>query len=187
MARTPDPTLFERTALPHLRDCYAFALSLCGRVADAEDLVQETFLKAQRAFSSYAEGTNIKAWLFTILRRLHIDGHRRAKVRPVTQSEDELDARGSSAPPPSGVEGNFGPADVWRALERVPDPFRMAVRLRDVDGLTYEEIGRLLDIPPGTVMSRLHRGREWLRTLLVASRTEPKGLLGEAPDAPDPP
>ncbi len=183
MARTPDPTPFERTALPHLRDCYAFAMSLCGRVADAEDLVQETFLKAQRSFSSYAEGTNIKAWLFTILRRIHIDGHRRAKARPVTQAEDELDAHGRPDPP-AAAAGDFGPADVWRALERVPDPFRMAVRLRDVDGLSYEEIGRLLDVPPGTVMSRLHRGREWLRTLLVASRTEPSPPLGGAPESP---
>ena len=183
MARTPDPTLFERTALPHLRDCYAFALSLCGRVADAEDLVQETFLKAQKAFSSYEQGTNIKAWLFTILRRLHIDAHRRSKSRPATQAEEELDHRGAP-PPPEASGGDFGPQDVWRALEQVPDPFRMAVRLRDVDGLSYDEIGRLLDIPPGTVMSRLHRGREWLRTLLVASKTGPKSLLGEAPETP---
>ncbi len=185
MARTPDPTSFERTALPHLRDCYAFALSLCGRVADAEDLVQETFLKAQKAFSSFEEGTHIKAWLFTILRRLHIDSHRRAKARPTTQGEDELDA--CAAPPAAEApRGDFGPEDVWRALEQVPDPFRMAVRLRDVDGLTYDEIGRLLDIPPGTVMSRLHRGREWLRTLLVASKTGPKGVLGAAPETPKP-
>jgi RNA polymerase sigma-70 factor (ECF subfamily) len=163
-------TDFERTVLPLLPDCWAFALSLTRRHADAEDLVQDAFLRAQRSFDSFTPGTNAKAWLFTILRRLHIDRHRRARLRPAYLPEEELEgvaaARGAAEGPP--VEGHgISPADVVAALRDVPDAFRLAVRLRDVDGLSYAEIGRVLGVPPGTVMSRIHRGRECLRTLLV--------------------
>jgi RNA polymerase sigma-70 factor (ECF subfamily) len=167
---TPAPiTEFERTALPLLPDCWAFALSLARRHADAEDLVQETFLRAQRSFDSFTPGTSAKAWLFTILRRLHIDRHRRARLRPAYLPEEELEGLAPRAPDdPIGFLGDaLGGADVLRALEGVPEAFRTAVRLRDVDGLSYAEIGRVLGVPPGTVMSRIHRGRECLRGLLV--------------------
>ena len=151
-----------------LRDCFAFAMSLVGRTADAEDLVQETYLKAQRAFADFQPGTNVKAWLFTILRRVQIDRHRRTKLRPVARPDEELDSMAVAAAPPEEVEiDGLTPRDVREALEEVPEVFRMPVRLRDVDGLSYAEIGRILDVPPGTIMSRLHRGRESLRGILV--------------------
>lgn len=182
MPSTPDPTEFERTALPHLPDCFAFALSLARNAVDAEDLVQETFLRAQRCFDQFEPGTNAKAWLFTILRRLHIDRHRRARVRPGYQPEEELEAfavRNDPDPGPPEIEG-VSPTDVLAALDEVPEAFRVAVRLRDIDGFSYKEIGRVLGVPPGTVMSRIHRGRESLKAVLVAWRDE---RVGRRPSA----
>lgn len=170
-----EPTEFERVTLPLLGDCYAFALSLSRRVADAEDLVQETFLRAQRSFDQFEPGTNAKAWLFTILRRLHIDRHRRARVRPGYLPEEELEGLAPMAeapPPPIDASDEVGIEDVKRAMEAVPEAFRTAVHLRDFDGLSYAEIGRILGVPPGTVMSRIHRGRECLKDALVP-RTPP--------------
>jgi RNA polymerase sigma-70 factor (ECF subfamily) len=170
VAPLPEPTDFERTALPLLGDCYAFAMSLARNPADAEDLVQETFLRAQRSFDAFEPGTNAKAWLFTILRRLHIDRHRRAKIRPSYLPSEELEGLSGAAaddPPPESAYGDVTPERVRAALEEVPEVFRLAVRLRDLDGFSYREVGRILGVPPGTVMSRIHRGRECLRALLV--------------------
>lgn len=165
---------FEATCLPLLPDCFAFALSLTRRRHDAEDLVQDTFIKAQRAFDSFQLGTNAKAWLFTILRRLHIDRFRRARIRPNSLPDDELvEMAGSAAtarppvPEPELPWDALGPEAVLEAVEAVPEPFRMAVRLRDLDGFTYREISEILAVPAGTVMSRLHRGREYVRKTLV--------------------
>ena len=168
-----DEALFESTCLPFLPDCYAFALSLTRRRHDAEDLVQDTFLKAQRAFASFQPGTNAKAWLFTILRRLHIDRYRRARLRPTPLPEDELaemgrDAAKTPEEPPDLPWDALPPGAVENAIGQIPDPFRLPVRLRDLDGFSYRDIGDILAIPPGTVMSRLHRGRESLRKLLVS-------------------
>jgi RNA polymerase sigma-70 factor (ECF subfamily) len=170
VASLPDATEFERTALPLLGDCYAFALSLARNVPDAEDLVQETFLRAQRSFDAFEPGTNMKAWLFTILRRLHIDRHRRTRIRPSYLPEEELEGLSSVRavdPPAESAYGDLTPERVRAALEEVPEVFRLAVRLRDLDGFSYREVGRILGVPPGTVMSRIHRGRECLRALLV--------------------
>ncbi|MBL9086099.1 MAG: sigma-70 family RNA polymerase sigma factor [Planctomycetia bacterium] len=169
MPDAADPTEFERTALPLLPDCYAFALSLTRDATDAEDLVQETFLRAQRSFDQFEPGTHAKAWLFTILRRLHIDRHRRAKVRPSYQPEEEMEvlAVARTEEPAADLPPGVEPGDVLAALDEVPDPFRLAVRLRDIDGFPYQEIGRILGVPPGTVMSRIHRGRESLKQALV--------------------
>jgi RNA polymerase sigma-70 factor (ECF subfamily) len=187
VASLPEPTEFERTALPFLGDCYAFAMSLARRPADAEDLVQETFLRAQRSFDAFEPGTNAKAWLFTILRRLHIDRHRRARIRPSYLPEEELEGMSgarSEDPPHESAYGDVTPERVRTALEEVPEVFRLAVRLRDLDGLSYREVGRILGIPPGTVMSRIHRGRECLRGLLVtplAHRPPPREPPGTPP------
>lgn len=184
--------LFEETCLPFLPDCFAFALSLTRRGADAEDLVQDTFVKAQRGFGSFQVGTNAKAWLFTILRRLHIDHYRRGRLRPTPLPEDELVEMG---PPPAPAEEGFVPWDalppgaVQDAIDGVPDPFRLPVRLRDLDGLSYREIGEILQIPPGTVMSRLHRGREYVRRELVSqleARREPTDEPREPPGEREP-
>ncbi|MFO0934737.1 MAG: sigma-70 family RNA polymerase sigma factor [Planctomycetota bacterium] len=169
MSDAAEPTEFERTALPFLPDCYAFALSLTRDATDAEDLVQETFLRAQRSFDQFEPGTHAKAWLFTILRRLHIDRHRRMKVRPSYQPEEEMEvlAVARTEEPAASLPPGVEPGDVLAALDEVPDPFRLAVRLRDIDGFPYQEIGRILGVPPGTVMSRIHRGRESLKQALV--------------------
>ena len=164
---------FEQTCLPFLPDCYAFALSLTRRSHDAEDLVQDAFVKAQRAFGTFEPGTNAKAWLFTIVRRLHIDRFRRERLRPTPLPEEELVemARGAgkrAVEPDPLPWDDLLPGALEAAVNAVPDPFRLPVRLRDLDGLTYKDIGAILNIPAGTVMSRLHRGREYLRRLLVS-------------------
>jgi RNA polymerase sigma-70 factor (ECF subfamily) len=186
------PQAFETTCLPFLPDCYAFALSLTRRSHEAEDLVQDTFLKAQRAFASFTPGTNAKAWLFTILRRLHIDAYRRGRLRPTPRPQDELTEMAPAAAVESAEDpddlpwDHLAPGAVEAAIDGVPEPFRMPVRLRDLDGFSYREIGEILDVPSGTVMSRLHRGREYVRQALV-SQSERQGAPGQAPDAALPP
>jgi RNA polymerase sigma-70 factor, ECF subfamily len=170
-SRARPPTEFESTCLPLIGDLQAFALSLTRRAADADDLVQETLLKAFRAFDGFERGTNAKAWLFTIARRLLIDRHRRAKIRPQPLAEEALEDT-PLTPPAREADaddwGRFTPDDVQAAVDATPEPFRMAVVLRDLHGLSYAEISDILDVPKGTVMSRLHRGREYVRTALVA-------------------
>lgn len=175
IGRVPEPTEFEKIALPLFSDCYAFALSLCRHAADAEDLVQETYLRAMKSFASFEPGTNAKAWLFTILRRIHIDKHRRAKIRPAYLPEEELEgmAPAEGGDPAADSIPDVTPAQVRAALETVPEGFRIAVRLRDLDGFSYKDIGEILNIPPGTVMSRIHRGREYLRRALVQPHGRP--------------
>lgn len=183
-----DRTPFEEVCLPLLPDCYAFALSLTRRSHEAEDLVQDTFLKAQRAFGSFTIGTNAKAWLFTILRRLHIDRYRRQRLRPTPLPEDELAEMAGTVAANSRVPDDDLPWDdlpvgaVADAIEDVPDPFRLPVRLRDLDGFSYREIGEILNVPAGTVMSRLHRGREYLKRTLVSQvhRPDADGRTEEA-------
>ena len=181
---------FEAECLPLLPDCYAFALSLTRRGADAEDLVQDTFLKAQRAFASFQAGTNAKAWLFTILRRLHIDNYRRKRLRPTPLPEEELVEMGTPEAQPAQPDDlpwdSLPPGAVEEAIETVPDPFRLPVRLRDLDGLSYREIGEILVIPAGTVMSRLHRGREYVRDALVTRVQAASPGRREPPPGPAP-
>ncbi len=173
------PTDFEATCLPHMPDCYAFALSLTRRRHDAEDLVQDTLVRAHRAFHSFTPGTNAKAWLFTILRRLHIDRYRRARIRPTPMPDDELTEMAGTVQAAKGEPipedlpwDELPPGFLRKAIETVPEPFRLAVRLRDLDGFSYREIAEILGVPAGTVMSRLHRGREYLRKVLVAQAAE---------------
>lgn len=183
MAPTPPrlPSAFERECLPLLADVRAFALALTRREADADDLLQETYLKALRAFDTFQPGTNAKAWLFTVARRLHIDRFRRARIRPQPMAGEALEDSGlepaSAAGPDQPQAGEpaggpaawqrLGPAQVREAIEAVPEPFRLAVVLRDLHGLSYGELAEVLDVAPGTVMSRLHRGREYVRRHLV--------------------
>jgi len=162
---------FERTCLPLLGDVQAFALSLTRKPADADDLVQETYLRALKAFDTFTRGTNAKAWLFTIARRLNIDRFRRARIRPQPLAEEAVEDTSLSpaAPETEEVMGweQLSPEVVRRAIESVPEPFRLAVVLRDLEGLSYQQVAEVLDIPSGTVMSRLHRGREYVRQALV--------------------
>jgi RNA polymerase sigma-70 factor (ECF subfamily) len=161
---------FEREALPHLRQLYATAYRMTRNVADAEDLVQETYLRAFRAFEGYSPGTNIRAWLFTILHRARTDSFRKASRSPRTV--ELVDDGPAVAAPQEALAG--GHEDIARALAGLPEAFRTAVLLRDVQDFSYDEIAKIIGIPIGTVMSRIHRGRGLLRGALgsLASRGE---------------
>jgi RNA polymerase sigma-70 factor (ECF subfamily) len=138
---------------------------MTGNVADAEDLVQETFLRAYRGFHRFASGTNIKAWLITILERVRIDSLRRAgrapQLSPLPEEGPAIPAVQEQAPLALDLE---------RSLAAVPEPFKTAVILRDVEELSYEEIAAAVGVPIGTVMSRIHRGRAFLRSALSEAR-----------------
>jgi RNA polymerase sigma-70 factor (ECF subfamily) len=153
---------FEAEALPHLRSLYGTAFRMTRNAHDAEDLVQETFLRAYRAFDGFTPGSNIRAWLYTILHRVRTDAFRRSRRSPRTV---ELADEGPAVPPPQDALAQGG-EDLARALESLPDVFRDAVVLRDVEDFSYQEIARILDVPMGTVMSRIHRGRALLRQAL---------------------
>lgn len=152
---------FEAEALPHLRRLYAAAYRMTSNAADAEDLVQETMLRAYRAFDRFAPGTNAKAWLYTILERVRTDAFRKAGRRPSTV-ELEDDGPAVTGRQDAILQGR----DLEKALRGLPENFRLAVVLRDVEDLSYEEIAAALQIPLGTVMSRIHRGRALLREAL---------------------
>ena len=158
--------LFEAEAMPHLKRLYGTAYRMTRNAADAEDLVQETFLRAYRAFDRYTPGTNIKAWLYTILYRARTDGLRRRRTAPETV---ELTDDGPAVPPPQDALASGG-EEIARALERLPESFRTAVLLRDIEELSYAEIAVVMDVPLGTVMSRIHRGRALLRAVLAGRR-----------------
>ena len=157
---------FEAEAIPHLRALYGTAYRMTRNAHDAEDLVQETFLRAYRAFDRFAAGTNIRAWLFTILHRVRTDAFRRAARSPRTV---ELAGDGPAMPAPQDALARGG-EDIERALAALPEGFRTAVILRDVEDFSYEEIAKILGVPIGTVMSRIHRGRALLRQALGGSR-----------------
>jgi RNA polymerase sigma-70 factor (ECF subfamily) len=158
---------FEAEALPHLRTMYGIAYRLTRNAFDAEDLVQETFLRAYRAFDRYTPGTNIRAWLATILHRVRTDALRKSARSPATL---ELADDGPAVPATAERVLASGREDVVRALESLPEAFRTAVVLRDIEEFSYDEIARILDVPIGTVMSRIHRGRGLLRRALAESR-----------------
>ena len=153
---------FDAEALPHLRSLQATACRMMRNTHDAEDLVQETFLRAYRAFEGYKPDTNIRAWLFTILHRVRTDFYRRSARTPKTV---ELPEQGVPVKAPQEALAS-GYEDVARALQELPDVFRTAVLLRDVQDLSYDEIARSTNVPIGTVMSRIHRGRALLREAL---------------------
>ena len=132
--------------------------------SDADDLVQETFLRAFKGFDRYAAGTNIRAWLHTILQRVRTDVFRRNQR---TVKTTELLGDGPAVAPPQDALARGG-EDLERALAEVAEPFRTAVVLRDVEDFTYQEIASMLDVPIGTVMSRIHRGRALLRERVEA-------------------
>jgi RNA polymerase sigma-70 factor (ECF subfamily) len=158
--------IFEAEALPHLRSLYGTAYRMTRNAHDAEDLVQETFLRAYRAFDGFTPGTNIRAWLYAILHRVRTDAFRKSSRSPRTV---EMVGEGPAVAPPQDALAQGG-EDLARALELLPEVFRQAVVLRDVDDFTYDEIARILEVPIGTVMSRIHRGRAQLREILGARR-----------------
>jgi RNA polymerase sigma-70 factor (ECF subfamily) len=155
---------FEAEVLPQLRALFGMAYRLTGNAHDAEDLVQETMLRAYRAFDRYRPGTNARAWLFTILHRLRTDLLRRRGRSPDTV---ELKDDGPPVAPAHEAALTSGHEEITRALEGLPEVFRSAVVLRDIEEFTYAEIAGILGVPVGTVMSRIHRGRSLLRRALA--------------------
>lgn len=155
---------------------YSAALRMTRNPTDAEDVVQETFLKAYRAFDSYTDGTNLKAWLYRILTNTYINKYRKQQRRPSEVELGELqdfylykrlgEASGATQSAESDMLDAFVDADIIEALESLPESFRLPVLLADVDGFSYKEIAEILDVPIGTVMSRLHRGRKALQKKL---------------------
>jgi RNA polymerase sigma-70 factor, ECF subfamily len=154
---------FEAEALPHFRSLYGTAYRMTRNAHDAEDLVQETFLRAYRAFDGFTPGTNIRAWLFTILHHARTDAFRKAARAPQTV---ELSPEGAAVAPAQEILA-AGQEALERAVTDLPEVFRTAVVLRDVEDFSYEEIARILEVPIGTVMSRIHRGRRLLRAALA--------------------
>src|SRR3954469_12343341 len=188
-----DQADFAAQAMEHMGSLYAGALRMTRNPADAEDLVQETYLKAYRGFERYEQGTNLKAWLYRILTNTYINRYRQQKRRPIETDIDDVEdfylyrrlggideARISKSAEESLFE-LFADDEVKQALEALPEQFRMAVLLADVEDFSYKEIAEILDIPIGTVMSRLHRGRKALQKSLydfamdrgLISREEP--------------
>ena len=182
---------FERDAMPFLDQLYGAAMRMTRNPTDAEDLVQETYLKAFAAFDSFQEGTNLRAWLFRILTNTYTNQYRRKQRQPYQASADELtdwqlnDAqeRITSAPRSAEAEAldRLADSDVVEALAAIPEDFRLAVYLADVEGFSYKEIAEIMDTPVGTVMSRLHRGRKLLRESLRDYAIE-RGFITEEGD-----
>ncbi len=185
-----DPATFAEQAMPLMSSLYTAALRMTRNPADAEDLVQETYLKAYRAFGSFEEGTNLKAWLYRILTNTYINTYRAKKRRPEQADVDDVEdlylyrrlgglegaAAGRSAE--DELLDHLTEVEVKDALEALPEQFRMAVLRADVEGFSYKEIAEILDIPIGTVMSRLHRGRRALEKRLYEFGRA-RGLVGE--------
>jgi RNA polymerase sigma-70 factor, ECF subfamily len=176
---------FERDALPLLPGLYSAALRLTRNPSDAEDVVQETFLRAYRGFAGFEEGTNLKAWMYRILTNTFINSYRKKKRQPTEVLEDELPdwylyeqlgGEGAVDSAETTVLESIPDEDVRAALDSLPEAFRMAVWLVDVEGFSYKETAEILDIPIGTVMSRLHRGRKALEKGLW-EKVKERGLV----------
>ena len=166
---------FEQEALPHTNLLYNYALRMTNNPADAQDLLQETLLKAYRFWDRYERGTNIRAWLFRILKNSYINRYRKATREPETVDYDEVqnfytsvrDTATDANNLQENLFKNLLDDDITKAIADLPEEFRTVVILSDIEGLTYEEIADFVDVPLGTVRSRLHRGRKILRARLM--------------------
>ena len=193
-AETPEERAvrFERDAIAFVDPLYSAAMRMTRNPQDAEDLVQETFAKAYGAFHQFQEGTNLKAWLYRILTNTFINSYRKRQREPYQQMTDDIEdwqlARAESHTS-SGLKSaeavaleHLPDTDVKQALQSIPEDFRLAVYLADVEGFSYKEIAEIMGTPIGTVMSRLHRGRGQLRSLLTDYARE-RGLVPAGADS----
>ncbi len=170
--------LFEEQALPFMDQLYAAAMRMTRNPADAGDLVQETYVKAYAAFAQFEQGTNLKAWMYRILTNTFINGYRKNQRQPYQNAIDDLEdyqlgsaesltqGRSTRSAEAEAID-HLPDSDVKEALQSIPEDFRLAVYLADVEGFSYQEIADIMRTPVGTVMSRLHRGRRLLRDLLA--------------------
>ncbi|WP_191283207.1 sigma-70 family RNA polymerase sigma factor [Pseudolysinimonas yzui] len=183
--------LFEEQALVFMDQLYAAALRMTRNPADAGDLVQETYVKAYAAFGSFTQGTNLKAWLYRILTNTFINTYRKNQRGPYQGTIDDLEdwqlggaesltqGRSTRSAEAEAID-HLPDSDVKAALQSIPEDFRLAVYLADVEGFSYQEIADIMKTPVGTVMSRLHRGRRLLRDLLADYARE-RGITVPAP------
>jgi RNA polymerase sigma-70 factor (ECF subfamily) len=189
-----DQANFAELAMPYMDALYSAALRMTRNPADAEDLVQETYLRAYRGFGGFQEGTNLKAWLYKILTNTFINIYRAKKRRPDEVDFDDaedfflfrrlggLEAAVAGRTPESEVLEAMPEQVVKDAIEALPEQFRVAVLLADVEGFSYKEIAEITEVPIGTVMSRLHRGRKQLQARLWDFAVE-RGLVPQPPQA----
>ncbi|AGS34191.1 RNA polymerase sigma factor RpoE [Corynebacterium maris DSM 45190] len=185
---------FEDEALPLLNQLYGGALRMTRNPPDAEDLVQETYLKAYKAFHSFKQGTNLKAWLYRIMTNTYINSYRKKQRQPAQQLTEEItdyQLYTTSSHDSTGLESaevlaleNLPDSDIVDALNQLSEDYRLVVYLADVEGLAYREIAEAMGTPLGTVMSRLHRGRKQLRGLLKEVARE-QGIGLDHPDMAD--
>jgi RNA polymerase sigma-70 factor, ECF subfamily len=182
-------TEFAQAALAHIDSLYGTALRLTRRAADAEDLVQDTYLKAFRSAHQFEQGTNLKAWLFTILHNTFRNIRRHDGRSPIDVDSEAVEQAVGAGPGAQSPEQILSratlDADLQGALDALPDAFRQAVWLRDVEELSYAEMAQVLDVPVGTVMSRISRGRRALseglraRRLAAAGKRKDKELMSK--------
>ena len=179
---------FERDALQYMNQLYAAALRYTRNPDDAQDLVQDTYAKAYTSFHQFEPGTNLKAWLYRVLTTTFINTYRKDQRRPQRSDNEVEDWQLADAASHTSDQGksaeevaleNLPDSDIKRALHEIPEEFRIAVYLADVEGFSYKEIAEILDVPAGTVMSRLHRGRKSMQKALYLYAKE-RGLVDES-------